>query len=83
MIKKFADYVVYDQDIKSPQEDKSGSAIIADESPEPSWRRCFICDTRCYRVKDKAQKDPAAEEEWVVVELDSGIVVRLGSLFYC
>ncbi|OWZ40726.1 hypothetical protein C351_03434 [Cryptococcus neoformans c8] len=71
---KFADYVAYDQDIISSREDKSDSAIITEGSSEPSWRKCFICDTRCYRVKDKVQKDPAAEEEWVTVELDSGVV---------
>lgn len=74
--------MVYDQDIISSREDKSGSAIITEDSPEPSWRKCFICGTRCYRVKDKAQKDPAVEEEWVTVELNSGVVVRIGS-FTC
>ncbi|WVR07443.1 hypothetical protein IAU60_004484 [Kwoniella sp. DSM 27419] len=69
---KLSGYVTYDQD------DFSGSApdsaAVDGDTLGPSWRKCWLCDTKCYRANGKDKHDVAAQEEWVAVRFDDGIL---------
>ncbi|WVQ74839.1 hypothetical protein IAR50_004446 [Cryptococcus sp. DSM 104548] len=74
---KFPDYVIYEQDGDSLNE----SSEKPDKAGQ-SWRKCYICGTTCYETTRKQAQAPAAEEEWVTVDLAGGVVYgdKLGKL---
>ncbi|WVN90216.1 uncharacterized protein L203_105452 [Cryptococcus depauperatus CBS 7841] len=70
---KFIDYVIYESEVLSSDKEISESAVFEEDSGK-AWRKCCICNTRVYRSNDKQENDQAAEEEWVDIELDNGIM---------
>ncbi|WVQ99941.1 hypothetical protein IAU59_007084 [Kwoniella sp. CBS 9459] len=74
-VARLAGYVTYDQDdLHASGRDASENEAVSDDMLGPSWRKCWLCDVRCYQVEGKSKRDPAANEEWVTVELGSGII---------
>ncbi|WVW85702.1 hypothetical protein I302_107740 [Kwoniella bestiolae CBS 10118] len=67
---KLGGYVTYDQDVF--REDDNAMEQEGDILG-PSWRICWLCDVKCYEAEGKAKGDEAAQEEWVRVDLGSGI----------
>ncbi|WWC71612.1 uncharacterized protein I206_105570 [Kwoniella pini CBS 10737] len=66
-------YVTYDQDdFKQPM--NNDVEEDGDDTLGPSWRTCWLCDTKCYEATGKSRKDGAADEEWVTVKLGDGIL---------
>ncbi|ODN92756.1 hypothetical protein L198_05550 [Cryptococcus wingfieldii CBS 7118] len=74
---KFPDYVTYEQEGNT----LFGSSDNTDDSCK-SWRKCYICGTTCYETTRKPPQAPAAEEEWVTIDLAGSVVYgeELGKL---
>ncbi|WWC63246.1 uncharacterized protein I303_105846 [Kwoniella dejecticola CBS 10117] len=70
---RFSGYVTYDQD-DFREATETAVAQDGDDTLGPSWRTCWLCDVKCYEASGKSRKDPAAEEEWIKVDLGNGIL---------
>ncbi|OCF42736.1 hypothetical protein I317_03467 [Kwoniella heveanensis CBS 569] len=72
---KLTGYVTFDQDEFRPTNGASGdNEAVGDDTLGPSWRKCWLCEVKCYRAEGKTKGDPAANEEWVLVEVGDGII---------
>jgi hypothetical protein len=78
-MQKFPLHVTFDQ--RDEEEERISQVDQGDEPRRdllpPSWRTCWICGVRCYQVPGKLKLDPPAEEQWVTVDIGSGIRVGL------
>ncbi|WWD02495.1 hypothetical protein V865_000535 [Kwoniella europaea PYCC6329] len=70
---KLGGYVTYDQDVFR-ESDENVLAQVDGDSLGPSWRICWLCNVKAYQVEGKARDDEATQEEWVKVDLSSGIL---------
>jgi hypothetical protein len=48
--------------------------------PGESWRKCWICDVRVYKVQGKRRDDPPVTSSWVSIDLSEGLMVSSASL---
>ncbi|WVF72737.1 hypothetical protein IAT40_007555 [Kwoniella sp. CBS 6097] len=72
---KLAGYVTYDQDdFRSPTSGGADNEAVDDDTLGPSWRKCWLCGVKSYEAEGKSRRDAAADEEWVTVELGTGII---------
>ena len=67
---RLSPYVTWDQFSLAATDSQYDAQSLA-----PCWRKCWACGSRCYRALGKERNDAAAENEWVEIELDSGIQV--------
>lgn len=78
-MQKFPLHVTFDQ--RDEEEERISQVDPGDEPRRdllpPSWRTCWICGVRCYQVPGKLKLDPPAEDQWVTVDIGSGIRVGL------
>ncbi|WRT68324.1 uncharacterized protein IL334_005300 [Kwoniella shivajii] len=66
---RLAGYITYDEGVEVSEDSEN-----QDDTRKSLWRKCWLCNVRCYQAEGKVKDDPATTEEWVTIDFKSGIV---------
>ncbi|KAK8854860.1 hypothetical protein IAR55_003599 [Kwoniella newhampshirensis] len=73
---KLAPYVNFCQDDFAPESDaqEGKDDHHGRDTLGPSWRKCWLCQTNCFKVQGKSSTDTPVKDDWVIVELKEGVL---------